>query len=230
MLKIDNINLNFKNFSLKNISISLEDNQTLVILGKSGSGKTLLLETISGKYEHTGSIILNNKPLHKMQACERKVSLVYQNFALFPFLNVFENIVFASKIKGINKTEYIKKAEYLSERLGVSHLKESPIQKLSGGEKQRISLARALMRKPDILLLDEPLSALDYISKDSAKKLIKDLISEYKIMSILVTHDLEECEYFADKVTFMKNGTMSKIIDVQTYKNMKKEEILNEYI
>ncbi|EJP26283.1 ABC transporter, ATP-binding protein [Peptostreptococcaceae bacterium AS15] len=230
MLKIDNVNLSFKNFSLKNISISLDDNDTLVILGKSGSGKTLLLETIAGKYEHAGSIILNDKALHKVKACERKVSLVYQNFALFPFLNVFENIIFASKIKKIDKNIYTKKAEYLLERLGITHLKQSPIHKLSGGEKQRISLARALMRKSDILLLDEPLSALDYISKDSAKKLIKDLILEYKIMTILVTHDLEECEYFADKVAFMKNGSISRIIDINSYKKMKREEVLNEYI
>lgn len=226
---VNNLNLYLNGFSLKNISLN-STAKNIVILGQSGSGKTVFLETIAGKYKSTGEIILNNKHLEYIPSYEKNISLVYQNFNLFPFLNVFENIVFAPKILKQNKELYTMEAKALLEKLNIYHLKDKSVHNLSGGEKQRVSLCRALLKKPDLLLLDEPFSALDYINKDSAKNITKNIISELGITSILVTHDIEECRYFADEIYFMKNGELSNKFLLDDFNKIIEENKINEYI
>lgn len=226
---INNLNLNLNGFSLKNISLKSEA-KNIVILGQSGSGKTVFLETIAGKYQQTGEIILNKRHLENIPSYEKNISLVYQHFNLFPFLNVFENIIFAPKILKQNKFFYTIEAENLLKKLNIYYLKDKPVHNLSGGEKQRVSLCRALLKKPDLLLLDEPFSALDYINKDSAKQITKDLISEFGIVSILVTHDIEECKYFADEIYFMKKGELSNKFSSENFNKIIKENKIHEYI
>ena len=113
MLSVEQLSLDFKTFALNNIGFELPDRSTLVILGRSGAGKTLLLETIAGKYRHTGSISMNGIALHTMPPEKRNISLVYQNFGLFPFLTVFENTVFGEKLRGIPKQQYTAQSERL---------------------------------------------------------------------------------------------------------------------
>ena len=113
MLSVEQLSLDFKTFALNDIGFELPDRSTLVILGRSGAGKTLLLETIAGKYRHTGSISMNGIALHTMPPEKRNISLVYQNFGLFPFLTVFENTVFGEKLRGIPKQQYTAQSERL---------------------------------------------------------------------------------------------------------------------
>lgn len=221
MLEIKKLHVDFGTFALKDISFTLPNDSTLVILGRSGSGKTLLLETIAGRYRGTGSIVLNGIHLETKPAELRNIALVYQNFGLFPFLNVFDNIVFPLKMKGESKREYTSKAKDLLLRLGIEHLEKFGIKNLSGGEKQRVSLARALIMNPDMLMLDEPLSALDADNKAAAASLISELVENQGIPMIYVTHDMEEARYFADYIAYMDDGEIVKIEE-----NLMKRDVL----
>lgn len=216
MLEINNLSVDFTTFELNDISFTLPDESTLVILGRSGSGKTLLLETIAGRYQANGSIVLNGNHLEKRPAENRNIALVYQNFGLFPFLNVYDNIVFPLKMRDESKSEYDVKAKDLMKRLSIEHIEKFGIKNLSGGEKQRVSLARALIMNPDLLMLDEPLSALDADNKTAAAKLINELVKNLGIPMIYVTHDMDEALYFADYIAYMDEGEIVKLEENQT--------------
>lgn len=211
MLEIKNLNLDLGTFALKDISFSLPTGQNMVLLGRSGSGKTLLLETIAGRYKSSGSIVLNDRNIVALPAEERNIALVYQHFGLFPFLNVYDNIVFPLKMRGEKKDEYNNNAMDLISKLGIEHLIKSGIRNLSGGEKQRVALARALIMKPDLLMLDEPLSALDADNKSAAAELIDELLKTRNIPMIYVTHDMNEAYYFADHIAHIDNGQILKV-------------------
>lgn len=230
MLSVEQLSLDFKTFALDNIGFELPDRSTLVILGRSGAGKTLLLETIAGKYRHTGSISMNGIALHTMLPEKRNISLVYQNFGLFPFLTVFENTVLGEKLRGTPKQQYTAQAEALLDRLNLLPIQHTKAHHLSGGEKQRTALARAFIRKPQLLLLDEPFSALDYLNKADSKTLLKELLLEQHIPTIMVTHDLAEAAFFADYIAFMKRGRITTVIDGERYRSLKEEEIIHEYL
>lgn len=230
MLSVEQLSLDFKTFALDDIGFELPDRSTLVILGRSGAGKTLLLETIAGKYRHTGRIVMNGIALHETPPEKRNISLVYQNFGLFPFLTVFENIVLGEKLRGVPKHRYTVQAEMLLGRLNLLPLRHTKAHHLSGGEKQRTALARALIRKPMLLLLDEPFSALDYLNKAASKTLLKELLLEQHIPAIMVTHDLAEAAFFADHIAFMKQGRITAVIDGNRYRSLKEEEIIHEYL
>lgn len=224
MLEIKNLCVDFGTFALKNISFELPKDATLVILGRSGCGKTLLLETIAGRYHSTGSILLNGINLNQLPAENRNIALVYQNFGLFPFLNVYDNIVFPLKMKGESKSDYDLKARDLIKRLSIEHIEKFGIKNLSGGEKQRVALARALIMNPDLLMLDEPLSALDADNKAAAAKLIEELAENQGIPMIYVTHDMEEALYFADYIAYMNDGEIVKIEE----NNLKRDVLITK--
>ena len=132
MLSVEQLSLDFKTFALDNIGFELPDRSTLVILGRRGAGKTLLLETIAGKYRHTGSISMNGIALHTMPPEKRNISLVYQNFGLFPFLTVFENTVLGEKLRGTPKQQYTAQAEALLDRFNIQKRVICPAEKNSG--------------------------------------------------------------------------------------------------
>ena len=208
-LTLKNLSSKVGNFLLDNINIDINKNEYFVLLGQSGSGKTRLLETIAGFNDCTGEIIYLNKNIENTPSEKRDIGFVYQDFALFPNLNVEKNIKFAARYKKIeNEKELFKD---LVDFLKLGSLLSRDTQELSGGEKQRVALARALYSRPKILLLDEPLSAIDPTFRNSIMKSLKDIHKRYDLTTIHVTHNFREASYLAEKIAIIMDGKIAQV-------------------
>ena len=210
------INLNlFKkmhNFNL-NLSFSI-DKEVLVIQGPSGSGKTTLLDCICGiKSPDEGEIYLNHKTIFStcedinMEIRKRNIGYVFQNYALFPHMTVRDNILFGVKCKNKENSQYI---DHIIKVFKIEHILNRYPNQISGGEKQRTALARALATKPDLLLLDEPFSALDYNTKNAVYDEFLQLKKLWNIDIILVTHNVEEAKLLGDKIISICDGRLTE--------------------
>lgn len=231
MLKITNFNVKIDDFKLENINLELNQGDYFVILGESGAGKTVFLESIAGRHNlDRGIIELQNSIISDLLPEKRNIGFVYQNYELFPHMTVKQNIIFPLKIKKISKDEYVSKTAEMMELLNISSLESRYPNDLSGGEKQRVAIARALVMSPKLLLLDEPLSAIDYKNKLNIKKILKEIHRKFRPTIIHVTHDIQEAIFFANKVGIIKNNTLNKIIDKEQLNNMKRESDFYEYI
>ncbi|GGI78989.1 spermidine/putrescine ABC transporter ATP-binding protein PotA [Legionella impletisoli] len=197
---------------LKDISLSVYAGEFLTLLGPSGCGKTTLLRLISGFDEPTsGSIYINNACVDHLPPQKRDVHTVFQSYALFPHLNVFENVAFALRCKHIEESEI--KARVL-EALKLVHLEpfvNRNIQQLSGGQQQRVAIARAIINRPQVLLLDEPLSSLDYRLRKSMQYELKQLQKTLNMTFIFVTHDQEEALSMSDRIVIFNEGRIEQI-------------------
>ncbi|BEP29083.1 ABC transporter ATP-binding protein [Helicovermis profundi] len=206
MIEIKNLNLRFDRFSLKNINLKIKKGEFYIILGPSGAGKTLILDSIGGfiKSENDG-IFINNQNVNNYKPENRNLSICYQEFSLFPHMTVKDNILYGFRFK-----KKIKENEELYNELikilNIEKLLNRFPTSLSGGEKQRVSLMRALVVKPEILLLDEPLSALDTQIKEKLIRDIKKIHKKYNITVLMITHSFEEAFYLGDKVSVINNG------------------------
>lgn len=210
MLELKNIKKSFDGVPvLKDISIQVEDGEIVSILGPSGCGKTTLLNIILGIVEADGGVIrYNGEDLTHTVMEKRGFNIVFQDYALFPNLNVYKNITYGLKNKpGISSKEEV---DELIELLGLGEHLAKGIDQLSGGQKQRVALARTMVMKPRILLLDEPLSALDGVIKESIKERIKTIAREYQLTTIIVTHDPEEALTLSDRVLIIDQGTIAQ--------------------
>lgn len=206
-LHIKNLKIEIEKFQLYINDLKINSGEYVYIIGPTGSGKTLLLETIAGfTAPKSGKILFNKQDISNLPPEKRNIGFMYQNYHLFPHLDVKKNIEFGLKMKKIKDYVFLK---YIIERLNISHILNRKIQNLSGGEKQRVALARALVTKPKILLLDEPLSALDQDIKGEILNLLHKLCHEYNLICIHVTHDkneiIENC-----KVYKIYNGILSR--------------------
>lgn len=210
MLELKNITVKVGNFLLKNISFNVKQGDYFVLLGSSGSGKTILLETIAGMQTSiSGNILLNNKDITFEKIQNRKIGMVFQDYALFPHLSVFENIAFSLRQNKVAKSIINEKVTSICRDLGIDKLLQRSIKGLSGGEMQRVALARTLIIKPDILLLDEPLSALDAKLKWETKMLLRKLNQQGQTI-IHVTHDYEEALLLATSVAIIEQGEIKQ--------------------
>lgn len=219
-LKLNHIYKTLGDFQLKDIHIEINPHEYFVILGPTGTGKTVLLETIAGMYAiDSGEIWLGDINMTKKPPEERRFGFVYQDYALFPHLNVKDNISFGLKAQRCSKNEIHSKIEEIVSLLHIEPLLDREPYTLSGGEQQRVSLARALVTKPEVLLLDEPLSALDPNTKENLQYELKQIQKVTKTVIIHVTHDFEEAMYLADRIAVMNQG---EILQVDT-----PEEIFN---
>lgn len=210
MLQLKNIRKSYDGkVILDSISLDINDGEIVSILGPSGSGKTTLLNAILGLTEiDGGQIIFDGKDLTNVLMKDRGFNIVFQDYALFPNLNAYENIVY-----GLRNKPGISSAEEVQELISLLGLKEhlnKRIDQLSGGQKQRVALARTLVMKPKILLLDEPLSALDGVIKESIKERIQLIAKKYHLTTIIVTHDPEEALTLSDKVLIINEGQISQ--------------------
>ena len=216
---------------LKDISIDIEKGEFICLLGPSGCGKSTLLRIIAGlEDKHGGKIIINDKDMTNSPPESRNFGIVFQSYALFPNMNVEDNIRFPLKLRKIPIDEQILKANHLSKLMQIEDIKNRYPKNLSGGEKQRVAFARALIAEPDILLLDEPMSSLDYITKKHISKILKDVYIKYKPTVIHVTHDISEAMFFAHKIGIMNNGKINHIFDLNEEIKNKGESFFYEYI
>lgn len=203
----------YKKLQHFNIDISFTvDKEVLVIKGPSGSGKTTILDCIAGiKQPDKGSIVINDRVIYSSEdkinvpIKDRNIGYVFQDYALFPHMTVKNNILFGIKSKGLKDLRF---AEYLMKALRIEHLENSYPSRISGGEKQRAALARALSTSPELLLLDEPFSALDYDTKLSVYQEFKEFRKSLDIDIILITHDDEEANLLGDRIINIKNGVL----------------------
>ncbi|WP_026884768.1 ABC transporter ATP-binding protein [Clostridium akagii] len=230
MLELKNIKKTFGGrLVLDGISLQIEEGEIVSMLGLSGSGKTTLLNIILGLVPmDSGSIIYNGTDISKVPMKKRGFNIVFQDYALFPNLNAYKNIVYGLKNKPdlLSKEELEDIIDFLELR---PHLSKK-IEQLSGGQKQRVALARTLVTKPKILLLDEPLSALDGVIKETIKDRIKAITQKYKITTIIVTHDPEEALTISHKVLIIDKGIISQYGTPKEVINKPNNSFVEEFI
>lgn len=218
MFSISELTVNLNKFSLKEINLDLRSGDYCIIVGKTGSGKTLLLESIAGAYNLTkGNIQLLGQRIDLLPPQQREIGFVYQHFELFDHLNVFHNLAFPLEIRGLSKQKILTKIQEFSEVLSITHLLNSSTKNLSGGEKQRIALGRALIFQPKIILLDEPTSALDYVTKIEIRQLLRKIHQIYQPIIIHVTHDIDEALKLATTIGVMHKGQLVSVTPVDNH-------------
>lgn len=197
---------------LKNINLYVNENEFLTLLGPSGCGKSTLLRLIAGFEQPTsGTVYFEGEDLAPIAPYERKVNTVFQKYALFPHLDVYDNIAFGLRIKKLDSKEIESKVKKVLSMVNLSGFEKRTITSLSGGQQQRVAIARAIVNEPKVLLLDEPLAALDLKLRKGMQLELKNMQRELGITFIYVTHDQEEALTMSDTVVVMKNGTIQQI-------------------
>lgn len=214
---------------LEDINFCAKEGEIVSILGSSGSGKTTLLNSILGITDITeGEIIYNGTDVTDTPMEERGFNIVFQDYALFPNLNAYQNIVYGLKNKPNLSTK--EEVDDMIHLLGLENHLNKNIEQLSGGQKQRVALARTLVMKPKILLLDEPLSALDGVIKESIKEKIKEIAKGLNLTTIIVTHDPEEALSLSDKVMIMNGGKILQYDRPEEIIKNPKDAFVTEFI
>lgn len=197
-----------KDFHLQKINLQVKEGDYHVLIGPTGSGKSVLLETIAGFYKpYNGHVLLEGRDITHLNPEERGVSIVYQDYVLFPHMNVFENIAYGLKKTNKSDESLLESKVYeMAEKLNIDHLLKRDTTTLSGGEKQRTAIARSLIVEPKLLLMDEPFSAVDVNTHAYLTTLIKNVIEEYQTTCIHVTHNFNDVYNLAEQVAVMKDG------------------------
>ncbi len=207
ILEIENLCVDLGEFKLNGVSLKADRGDYIVIIGPTGSGKSIVLETVAGFYKPIrGKIRLEGRDITFLPIEKRNVSIVYQDHALFPHMSVFENIAYGLKKKERNSSIVREEVRKIAKILGISHLLHRKPDTLSGGEQQRVAIARALVVKPKLLLMDEPFSALDVKTRENLRKLVKKAVKKYDTTVLHVTHDFEDVFSLANEVAVMKDG------------------------
>ena len=230
MLELKNIVKKYNNKKvLDGISLNIDNGEIVSLLGQSGSGKTTLLNIILGLTDiDEGKIIFNGEDITRKSMKDRGFNIVFQDYALFPNLNAYENIVYGLKNNPNLSTK--EEVDEIIEFLGLKTHLEKKVCQLSGGQKQRVALARTLVTKPRVLLLDEPLSALDGVIKESIKDRIKSIARQYNLTTIIVTHDPEEALTLSDKVLIIDEGNISQFGTPNDVINKPSNNFVDEFI
>ncbi|MCI9126298.1 MAG: ABC transporter ATP-binding protein [Eubacterium sp.] len=213
IIELKNLSKNFDdNQVLKGIDLNIYENEFLTLLGPSGCGKTTILRIIGGFEEPShGQVLFNGKDIAKVPPYKREVNTVFQKYALFPFLNVYDNVAFGLNIKKTDKKEIEKKVIKMLELVGLKGFEKRDVTSLSGGQQQRVAIARALVNEPKVLLLDEPLGALDAKLRKGMQAELKKIQKEVGITFIFVTHDQEEALSMSDTIVVMNDGVIQQI-------------------
>lgn len=232
VLSLQGINKKYGNKQiLNNISFDVQQGEFLSLLGSSGCGKTTLLKLLVGiETQTTGAIYKSGTDISTLTPFERKIGIVFQNYALFPNMNVFQNVAFALKSSHLSKEEVEAKVKDMLEMVGLSeHIYKKPRQ-LSGGQQQRVAIARTLIMQPDVILLDEPMSALDASIRMVLRKLLKDIQKKSNVTMIYVTHDQEEAFAMSDRILILNNGKIEQLDTPSNIYHHPKSEYVKSFI
>ncbi len=212
MIEIKNLSIQIGGFSLKNLNLSIKDQEYFIILGPSGAGKTIFIECLAGLHRvKKGEISVDGKNITSLSPEERRIGYVPQDYVLFPFLNVTENIQFGLKRGKYDKAKVQEKTLTMANLFAITNLLDRDTRTLSGGEKQRVALARALAASPQILLMDEPFSALDPQTSKYLRTELKQIHRRLGITTIYVTHDLMEAVNMADRLAIVMDGKIEQV-------------------
>ena len=232
IIELKNISKNFEDQQvLKGIDLNIYENEFLTLLGPSGCGKTTLLRIIGGFEEPSnGQLILDGKDISKVPPYKREVNTVFQKYALFPFLNVADNIAFGLNLKKMDKDVIEKKVSRMLELVGLKGFEKRDVTLLSGGQQQRVAIARALVNEPKVLLLDEPLGALDAKLRKDMQTELKKIQKEVGITFIFVTHDQEEALSMSDTIVVLNDGVIQQIGTPMDIYNEPQNRFVAEFI
>ncbi len=223
-LSLKNISKKYKDKEiLKNISFDIKEGELVCILGPSGCGKTTLLNIIGGFVsDFSGDVLLSNENINNIPPEKREIATVFQSYGLFTHKNVIDNVSYGLKLLKIDKNMRGKRARDMLEKVGLAGYEKKKIKELSGGEQQRVAIARSMVLNPKLLLLDEPLSNLDVHLRDVMRKEIKRIQKQFGVTMIIVTHDQEDAFKLADRVIVINEGHIEQIgTPEELYKNPK---------
>jgi len=207
ILRLESITKTFESFQLQRLNLEIDRGEFFSLLGPSGCGKTTVLRLIGGfESPDAGEIILNDKNITRLPPHQRNVHTVFQRYALFPHLTVFENVAFPLRLKKHSSSEIAERVQSTLKMVEIEDLQNRAIHQISGGQAQRTALARSLVGRPDVLLLDEPLSALDPELRMKMREELKTICKKVGITFILVTHDQEEALQLSDRIAVFRKG------------------------
>jgi len=211
-VQIEDIWVDLSEFRLREIALDVAAGEYFVVLGPTGAGKTVLLETIAGLFQpRRGRILVDGEDITETAPERRGIGFVYQDYALFPHLNVAENVAFGLRLRRLDREVVEERTAAMSRMLGIDHLLHRSPRTLSGGEQQRAALARALVVEPRLLLLDEPLSALDPETREGLQRELARVHRELGTTTLHVTHDFEEAVALGDRIAVVNEGRMVQV-------------------
>ncbi|MGX6969932.1 ABC transporter ATP-binding protein [Vagococcus bubulae] len=231
-LDLENISLSFDDkLVLNDISLSVGKGELVTLLGPSGCGKSTLLRTIAGLEEpKTGSIKLDGEEIQHKRSRERNIGMVFQQYALFPTMTVFDNVAFGLKVKKLDKKIVQEKVDTVLSLVELEEFSDRYVTQLSGGQQQRVALARALVVEPKLLLLDEPLSALDARIRKQLQLEIRAIQKELGITMVFVTHDQEEAMRISDRIYVLSEGKLEQASSPNELYTQPKSQFVAEFI
>lgn len=213
VLRLDRVTKVYNQFTvLRELSLDVRRGEFLTILGPSGSGKTTVLQLIAGIAQHTsGRLLFNGKDIGRLPASQRPFNTVFQDYALFPHMTVADNVGYGPRIKGMNRRDLLSLVEQALDHVELGGMGKRYPAQLSGGQRQRVALARALINKPSIVLLDEPLSALDAVLRRQMQVFLKAAQRSSGVTFVFVTHDQEEAVTMSDRICVMNGGKVEQL-------------------
>jgi putative spermidine/putrescine transport system ATP-binding protein len=213
MLRLEALNKKFgSTTAVSELSLELEEGEFLSLLGPSGCGKTTTLRMIAGfERPDSGRILLDGSDITRLPPQKRRTGMVFQSYALFPHLNVFENVAFGLRAQGTASADLSRRVSRALERVDLSGYESRSVQALSGGQQQRVALARAMAPEPPLLLLDEPLSNLDAALRERTRVELRSLLKEFGITAVFVTHDQEEAFGLSDRIAVLNHGVLQQL-------------------
>ncbi len=232
IIELKNISVSFDGEQvLSNLNLSIKDKEFITLLGPSGCGKTTTLRIIAGFVEpDSGEVLFDGKKINGVPAYKRQVNTIFQRYALFPHLNVYENIAFGLRVKKMKEAEIDKKVKEMLALVNLSGLEKRKVDTMSGGQQQRVAIARAIANNPKVLLLDEPLAALDLKLRKDMQTELKKIQEQLGITFIFVTHDQEEALSMSDRVVVMDNGKIQQVGTPQDIYNEPENAFVADFI
>lgn len=232
LLSLENVSVAYEqNVILKDFNLNIEKGKLISLLGPSGCGKTTTLRLIAGFLEaKDGKFMLGGKDYTRVPVNKRNFGFVFQSYALFPHLSVYDNVAFGLRLRKVNESEIKKKVQHILEVVSLTGFEKRFPKALSGGQKQRVAIARALVIEPDLLLFDEPLSNLDANLRINMRVEIRRIQQELGITTVYVSHDQEECFSISDQVAIMNKGIIEQLDSPSTIFKYPKTEFVARFI